>query len=112
MSFALPNSLSCTMASRRFRPSPDTIDCDVSPLTADVGAVDVLARLQVVARRAGMEIRVRDASPELLELLDFVGLRETLCVEIELRVEVEGQAEEREQRLGVEEERELDDPAL
>ena len=85
-------------------PRPSTIVCDVGALAPDAGAVDTLARLQLTARRLGLEIRLRHASSELQELLAFVGLRDVL------RVEAGGQAEEREQRVGVEEERELDDP--
>jgi ABC-type transporter Mla MlaB component len=86
-------------------PEPCTIDCDVSALAPDAAAVDVLARLQLAGRRLGLHIRLRNASAELQELVAFFGLRDAL------RVEVERQAEQREQRLGVEEERELDDPA-
>jgi ABC-type transporter Mla MlaB component len=85
---------------------PTSIVCDVRAVSADAVALDVLARLQLGARRGGAEIRLRGASSELLELLAFAGLRDVLGVE------VVGQAEQREQRLGVEEERELDDPAL
>ena len=85
-------------------PRASTIVCDVGALAADAVAVDALARLQLTARRLGLEIRLRDASIELQELLAFVGLRDVL------RVEAGGQAEQREQRVGVEEERELDDP--
>jgi len=81
------------------------IVCDVEALSPDLVAVDALARLQLSARRLGLEIRLRHGSAELRDLLNLVGLREVL------RVEFEGQAEQREERLGVEEERELDDPA-
>ncbi len=84
-------------------PRPSTIVCDVGALAPDAGVVDALARLQLTARRLGVEIRLRHASSELQELLAFVGLRDVL------RLETGGQAEEREQRVGVEEERELDD---
>jgi hypothetical protein len=86
-------------------PEPWTIDCDVSALAPDAAAIDVLARLQLAARQLGLHIRLRNASAELQELIAFAGLRDAL------RVEVERHAEQREQRLGVEEERELDDPA-
>jgi hypothetical protein len=86
-------------------PRLSTIVCDVGALAPDAVAVDALARLQLTARRHGLEIRLRHASSELQELLAFVGLRDVL------RVEAGGQAEQREQRLGVEKERELDDPA-
>jgi len=85
-------------------PRPSTIVCDVGALAPDAVTVDALARLQLTARRLGMEMRLRHASSELQDLLAFVGL----CTV--LRVEAGGQAEQREQRLGVEEEREVDDP--
>jgi hypothetical protein len=71
-------------------PRPSTIVCDVGALAPDVAAVDALARLQLTARRLGYEIRLRDASVDLQDLLDFVGLSDVL------RVEAGGQAEERE----------------
>ncbi len=86
-------------------PRPSTIVCDVGALAPDAAAVDALARLQLTARRLGCEIRLRDASVDLQDLLDFVGLRDVLLVE------AGGQAEEREELVRVEEERELDDPA-
>ena len=86
-------------------PRPSTIVCDVGALAPDGVAVDTLARLQLAARRVGLEIRLRHTSGELQQLLAFVGLDDVL------RVEPGGQAEQREQRVGVEEERELDDPA-
>ena len=86
-------------------PRPSTLVCDVGALAPDAVTIDALARLQLTARRLGREVRLRHASSELQELLAFVGLREVL------RVEARGQPEEREQRIGVEEEREFDDPA-
>jgi hypothetical protein len=71
-------------------PRPSTIVYDVGALAPDAAAVDALARLQLTARRLGYEIRLRDASVALQDLLDFVGLRDVLCVE------AGGQAEERE----------------
>jgi len=85
-------------------PCPGTVVCDVGGLAADAEAVDVLARLQLAARRLGVEIRLRHASSELLELIAFAGLRDVL------RAEPGRQPEEREQRLGVEEEGQLGDP--
>jgi anti-anti-sigma regulatory factor len=80
--------------------------CDVGALIdADAVAVDALASLQLTAVRLGCVLRLRSASPELQELLAFMGLADVL-----LRLEVERQVEKREQRLGVEEERELGDP--
>lgn len=86
--------------------SPRTIICDVGAVVPDVHAIDALARLQLAARRLGMEVQLRHASRELQELLAFAGLRDVL------RVETGGQPEQREERVGVEEERELDNPAV
>jgi anti-anti-sigma regulatory factor len=83
-----------------------TIVCDVSALAADASAVDALARLQLAVRRLGHELRLRHASNELQQLLQFVGLDGVL------RVEAGGEPEEREEPLGVQEERELDDPPV
>ena len=72
---------------------------------ADLGIVDALARLQLVARRSGYEVAVTEAPADLLELIELAGLGEALGVE-PLR-----KTEQREQRFGIEEERELPDPA-
>jgi hypothetical protein len=86
-------------------PRPSTIVCDVGSLAADAVTIDALARLGLAARRVGVELRLRHASVELQELLTFAGLCDVL------RVEAGGEAEQREQRLGVEEEGELGDTA-
>ena len=44
----------------------------------DLAVADELARCQLVARRLGYEIRLRDATRELLELLDLIGLRDVV----------------------------------
>jgi hypothetical protein len=61
-------------------PRPSTIVCDVGALAPDAAAVDALARLQLTTKRLGYEIRLRNASVDLQDLLDFVGLRVVLCV--------------------------------
>ncbi|MET9758320.1 STAS domain-containing protein [Streptomyces sp. NPDC006372] len=77
--------------------------CDVGGLgPPGLATVDLLARLQLAARRAGGRIRLRDPDPALRALLDLVGLS----------FEVEGQTEEREPALGVEETVEPGDPAV
>jgi hypothetical protein len=70
----------------------------------DLATIDALARIHLAARRVGLDARLCRPSDALRELLVFAGLDGVLCVE------PCGQAEEREQRLGVEEEAELDDP--
>ncbi|MFE3163403.1 STAS domain-containing protein [Streptomyces sp. NPDC059224] len=80
-----------------------TVVCDVAGIgPPGLAAVDLLARLEVTARRAGGRIRLRDPDPALLALLRFVGLR----------LQMEGEAEEREPALGVEEEVEPGQPAV
>ncbi|MFF4838124.1 STAS domain-containing protein [Streptomyces sp. NPDC001315] len=77
--------------------------CDVGGLGPQgLGAVDLLARLELAARRAGGRIRLRDPDPALRALLHLVGLR----------FELEGQPEQREPPLGVEEEVEPGEPAV
>lgn len=77
--------------------------CDVGGLgPPGLAAVNLLARLQLLARRTGGRIRLRDPDPALCSLLDLVGLR----------FEVEGHPEQREPALGVEEAVEPGDPAL
>ncbi|WP_146238394.1 STAS domain-containing protein [Streptomyces sp. Act143] len=77
--------------------------CDVGGLgPPGLGVVDLLARLQLAARRAGGRIRLRDPDPALHALLGLVGLR----------FEMEGEAEQREPPLGVEEEVESGEPPV
>ncbi|MFD8430105.1 STAS domain-containing protein [Streptomyces sp. ARC32] len=77
--------------------------CDVGGLgPPGLAAVDLLARLELTARRAGGRIRLRDPDPALHGLLDLVGLR----------FETERQVEQREPPLGVEEAVEPGDAAV
>ncbi|MFJ1734783.1 STAS domain-containing protein [Streptomyces sp. NPDC088254] len=77
--------------------------CDVTRLgPPGLWTVDLLARLQLAARRAGGRVRLRDPDPSLRALLDLVGLR----------FEVEGETEEGEPALGVEEEVESGEAAF
>ncbi|MEV5531478.1 hypothetical protein [Streptomyces prunicolor] len=75
----------------------------VGPGPPGLGTVDLLARLQLTARRTGGgRIRLRAPAPELRALLDLVGLR----------FEMEGQVEQREPALRVQEEVEPGEPAV
>jgi ABC-type transporter Mla MlaB component len=56
----------------------DVVLCDVTGVDPDAVTVDALARLQLAARGLGCQVRLRNASDELLELVDFVGLRNVL----------------------------------
>ncbi|SMF13818.1 ABC-type transporter Mla maintaining outer membrane lipid asymmetry, MlaB component, contains STAS domain [Streptomyces sp. Amel2xC10] len=67
--------------------------CDVGGVgPPGLAVVDLLARLQLAARRAGGRILLRAPDPALRALLDLVGIP----------VEVEGEVEEGEPALGVE----------
>ena len=86
---------------------PRPLVCDLSALgKADLETIDLLARLQLASRRHGRTIRFLHASPALQGLISFAGL------DAVLRVEPGREAEEREDAVGVEEERQLDDPAV
>jgi hypothetical protein len=82
------------------------IVCDVGGLPANIVTVDLLARLQLTARRLGRRIELRSGTPELGRLLAFVGLADVLGLGGQC-----GQAEEREQPCAVEERVDRDDPA-
>jgi hypothetical protein len=70
------------------------------PGLPDLATVDAVARWHLSARRCGGSILLRDVSPDLSALLDFVGLLG----------EVGGEPEGRKQVLGVEEDMEPGDP--
>ncbi len=52
--------------------------CDVSGVDPDAVTIDALARLQLAAGRHGCQVRLSQASSELLELLAFMGLADVL----------------------------------
>lgn len=52
--------------------------CDVSGIRADAVAVDALARLQLAAYRHGCKVRLRHCTPELRDLVAFMGLADVL----------------------------------
>ena len=86
-------------------PARRTILCDLSGLEgAEAETIDLLARLQLAARRHGGTLLLLHASPALRDLIVFAGLDSVLWVE------PGREAEEREDPLGVEEERQLGDP--
>jgi ABC-type transporter Mla MlaB component len=62
-----------------FAEHPDTLAfCDVAEVPCDAITVEALARLQLVARRNGITVRLRNASSELLALVAFLGLEDVL----------------------------------
>ncbi|WP_189111869.1 STAS domain-containing protein [Streptomyces camponoticapitis] len=70
----------CDQLAARLRDSGATdAVCDVGELgRPTVATVNALARLQLVARGHGCRIRLRDAGPELLLLLELVGLTDVI----------------------------------
>ena len=89
---------------------PRRVVCDVAALTPDAAALDALARLQLMARRLGLQVRLSGASAELVELLSLAGLLGVLPVNGPSGVEPRRQPEQREERGGVEEEGDPGDP--
>ena len=55
--------------------------CDLSGVQPSAATIEALARLAVALRRQGSRLRLRHASPELIELIEFMGLAEVLRVE-------------------------------
>ena len=85
--------------------------CDVRGLVRqDLDAIDAVARLALAARRLGCGVRLENASSELRDLVAFVGLAEILPCSIASAVESGGQAEQRKEPGGVEEEGDPADP--
>jgi ABC-type transporter Mla MlaB component len=52
--------------------------CDVQGVQPDAVTVEALCRLQIAARRTGCQVRLRNASDELRELVAFMGLTDVL----------------------------------
>jgi ABC-type transporter Mla MlaB component len=72
------------MCTRALLEASEVVICDVGELTdPDLCTVEALARLQLIARRLGSEVRLRRASPELQDLLCLSGLRDVLPLEPE-----------------------------
>ncbi|MFE7479960.1 STAS domain-containing protein [Streptomyces sp. NPDC057552] len=71
----------CAELERRLadRPGAAPVECDVGGVDrADLALVEAVARLALVARRAGRRLRLRGVSPELRALLDLVGLEDVV----------------------------------
>ncbi len=58
--------------------SAGIVYCDVGGVRVDAVTVDALARLQLAARRRGCQVKLRQPSSELRELVAFMGLRDVL----------------------------------
>jgi anti-anti-sigma regulatory factor len=61
------------------RGQADVVTCDVgATTTAELATIDVLARLQLTARRLGRSIRLRHASGPLVDMIELTGLSSVL----------------------------------
>lgn len=78
----------------------------------DLATIDSLARLQLSVQARGSSVHLRNASPELRELLDVCGLSELIPICEESLPVDQGQPEQGEQPGGVEKEVEPGDPAV
>ena len=85
---------------------PGLIVLDASSLAPTGATIDLIARQHLDARRRGGRIRLRGASVGLERLIQLAGLAEVL------RVEPRRKLEQREEPVGVEEERQLPDPPV
>jgi ABC-type transporter Mla MlaB component len=101
----------CERARETLECGAGPVDCDVGAMNPDAVTVEALARLQLTARRLGRRVRFGDAPPELQRLVGLMGLDEVLPCGRASGLEPQGQAEEREQARGVQEERDPGDPA-
>jgi len=52
----------------------EVVVCDVAGVVPDAVTVDALAKLQLAASRRGCRIQLQNATPELRELVAFMGL--------------------------------------
>jgi hypothetical protein len=83
----------------------ETLVAHLDASCPDMVLIDLLARMHLATRRGGMGLRIRDASPGLVELIELCGLT---CV---LALEMVGQSELGEE-LGVDEVVKPADPPL
>ena len=53
--------------------------CDVRTVAPDAVTVDALGRLQLAAQRYGCRVELENASPELVDLVAFMGLADVFA---------------------------------
>jgi hypothetical protein len=82
----------------------ETVILNCARLEPSLEAIDYIARLRVGLRLGGCALCLANTSPGLRELIDLAGLAAVLGVQ------VQRQAEQREEPGGVQEEGDLSDP--
>jgi anti-anti-sigma regulatory factor len=60
------------------REKEEVLRCEVAGVAADAAALDALARMALLARRQGRELRLCGVSPELRALIALAGLADVL----------------------------------
>ncbi len=99
------------VADRLYGRHTSLVVCDVGGLIEpDGAAVDAVCRIRLAARHAGSGLLLGNASPEILDLLDLLGLCGVLRAAPRSELEAKRQPEEREHPRGVEEEGDPADP--
>lgn len=68
----------CDRVCALMRDGAQILRCDVRSVPTDAVTVDALARLQLAARRNRCQVRLRHASPELMDLVRFMGLADVI----------------------------------
>lgn len=63
------------------RRGPRVVRCDISRLRSDAVTVQKLARLRLAARRAGYRLIYVNATPQLRDLMWFLGLEKAVLAE-------------------------------
>jgi ABC-type transporter Mla MlaB component len=106
----LPRLVGCVRA--LLESAQERIVCDVAALEPDLTTVDALARLQLAARRRGLEVTLVHASESLQGLLGLCGLDEVIPPCDGLGVEVQREPEHRKDRRRVQEEHDPGDAAV
>jgi ABC-type transporter Mla MlaB component len=87
------------------RSEADLVICDVAALDdPDAATVDLVARLQLTARRFGRRVRLLDACGELQDLIELTGLSEFVSFSAGSDLEPRWESEQREEPARVEEE--------
>ena len=91
------------------RGGADIVVCDISAVVdPDLETIEVLARLQLTARRLGRELRLRAVPCGFADLLQYLAFTDVMPCE-GLLVEPVREAEQREEPLGIEEGMHRDD---
>jgi ABC-type transporter Mla MlaB component len=68
----------CDRVCRLLADSEGHVLCDVQGVEPDAVTVDALARLQLAAQRSGRRVQLRNASADLLDLVEFMALDNVL----------------------------------